>query len=1729
MVQNKKIKYVIVVIIIAMAFIAIGISNLLVQSMNKIYQPALSKLSEEMNPGKPAEGETDPGSYNYNVNIPHFEIKDTSQTTGDPEWLPLYGNFEIYCIQPGVGLRYGWEVEYEVALSLVGKTFSSAHGCATLPHEGDRTPVQFTPEGGGTLSPAIAYIISDEPVGVWTRNKQLGVWNLYYKYVTDPDTGETHRLDGGLIMSDPANSTTGCGPSTYDQEAEDYGDFDIKVRDKGMRPEDQTVYEEVYVDVDQTKDELTVGPFTIDYTTGVYGDIAFGGISDMKLKGYNKEENEVRDDIEVERFVFEDDLNEGKEPEYFEPDNMKVDETEQVYPEPGKKFWVVIKNPNAGLSEDDPDRIASVNLKIKFQRMQADGKYTRIKATRYTVIASPHVDTPHKDPIPGIVGWGQYGPIWGIIGYRDCHSCIKTGALSAEQMQWLMAADAKRTIFEEEIELDKVKVSITMDLGGHVWEDSKTGKESLADGVSNTSGTDENGNEFDRRLKNVKVTLYTEDGEIAQLLSDPNKGEIMSRVNPTYTNEDGEYFFKGIDPMKKYYVTFEYNGQIYLPTEYLVGGSGNVEASIGIYNTEIWEVNSKGTEKPEDRDAYDNKFAQIGSYPENYPSDNEIGGKNGYNATFTQKDLMGYTLSPQGDYVQTEQQLIDGFLYDNEGNQTSEYQDGVISTKIREYIEQNKKFPDEDELKGIYQQIAGGDEETLMKLQFIEDCKIESYTQAQGGDYDLYPVYDIFRINHDTANTEFETLKEAREGDYDLTVEVIEGTERKPIYPGQFYINQGLWRRQESDIYLRKDVYKATLKINGRTEVYDYDERDLLTQGERDTLDRLEIEYGKDSDQYLDYEQSLDLDQRFWEIRSRIANGMYDYYYGEGYTRPIYPSDYEYTGQNKLEAYVTYKITVRNQSQSILMQVDEIVDYFDSSYTFMPNLSWVMYRGDHENKEDIRVRDQEFYDIMTSGNKNVSGAGKFRDVNASATGNYSANTRFSLGSNYNSVYVNGLAGHKFITGENGYVYLTFKVNGEGNSLSIENSNTEAGKQNISEINGYTTYYADGTTLPNGITKGSGDYAGIIDRDSNPGNFTKEKLEDKAQGRYEHHFEDDTDRARGITVYVDDNLIRKVSGVVWEDKRTHQPDGTDALVGNGVRETGEVTVGDIKVELHEVVNGKTNEEIAKIWNGSSWVDAVATTGADGKYQFEGYAPGDYIVRFLYGGTHYNGQDFKSTSYQTNHTNNTKIDQNGQTDVSGPGYLHYYGYTDPNDSKQNETAGIGYNIYKSDLYEQNLSDAKDIWSKREAVNKYSSNNYGGVTNNLAQELDNHTSGSKLDMTAETGVIRMEIEYNRETSQGNNTYDNNGYRGDSQNHPMDYENGNNVNNQYHLQDVDFGLEERPKAQLELNKQVSNVKITLANQTILFDTTQKVEDLIWQSKTPYNINEEKETTTYDTVGPNVKTNSAKNAYSDYTRYDDFRNAINERIESIVTKQKGLIQATMDEELMHGSTIQITYDFKVTNVGEVDYKETTFYYTGKVQNKGTIVKTSSDVVVDYVANNLQYREDSNDEKWGWKTVRLEELTRNGYINDEVKAELEGTPDPATKKNTILQTESLKKGLIPLTKGTKDSKETYVETQLILTQLITSQNKEDDLSYGNIAEIVKISNDVGRRMAYSVQGNQKPSELPTEADASRAEQVIILPPFGEQYLYLGLGILVVLLLGVSIVVIKKTVLNKNKF
>ena len=338
----------------------------------------------------------------------------------------------------------------------------------------------------------------------------------------------------------------------------------------------------------------------------------------------------------------------------------------------------------------------------------------------------------------------------------------------------------------------------------------------------------------------------------------------------------------------------------------------------------------------------------------------------------------------------------------------------------------------------------------------------------------------------------------------------------------------------------------------------------------------------------------------------------------------------------------------------------------------------------------------------------------------------------------------------------------------------------------------------------------------------------------------------------------------------------------------------------------------------------------------------------------------------------------------------------------------------------------------------------------------------------MLAETGIITAEFEYNQPVEDSEYTRD------------------------YVFDNVDFGLEERPKAQLELDKSVANVEVTLANGTILFDINGAANNALWQDHQEYSIDEEKD---------------ENGIYS----------ASREDIQNIVRRtDKGLIQLTMDQELMHGATIQVTYNVKVTNVGEIDYASQNFYYIGTPTNGESAVTTTAEQVVDYVANNLQF--DSNNTtntENGWTVITADTLINEGLVDSSLAAT---DNNKLAQFNTIIQTEILAEDLVP---GQETS------STLVLSQLITAQNSDDDLTYENIVEIVKTSNAVGRRMEYSIVGNQDPTEDPAEVDSSAAERIIILPPFGigDVVVYGMIALVIGAVLVVGIVLIRRKVLK----
>lgn len=1212
-------------------------------------------------------------------------------------------------------------------------------------------------------------------------------------------------------------------------------------------------------------------------------------------------------------------------------------------------------------------------------------------------------------------------------------------------------------------------------IGGNVWEDAKTGKASLGDGINSTT------NNVDKNLENIKVSLYTEDMKLAELMPDDSVTNIYNRINPTLTDANGNYKFEGVcvDESKKYYVVFEYDGQVYMPTEYLAKGisgdtiqnynsveemlgeltnigtgrdNGN-SGSTGGKNTgtgtntgsgkntqtntewfEKWKANSKASELEtntgkntiEGRQTFNNRFAEIGASPKNYISKNTLGistylvEEEGiyYNKSYTRLELMGYTLKKTSKgvaYVQDKIQLVDGYKYnkygtldyDDNGAITNEWSEGLISKKIKEFIVANGHYPNEAEKVRIYRSIVGdmNDDEAWNKLQFIEDCKMSALTKSPfNSGIEYYPT---------NKNATFGT---------DLLTN---------------YVNLGLWRRQEFNAQLTKDVVEVTTTNtkNGNSDK-------TVFNGKTYALDSIKDYINDYTNAIKDNNGKINLAKQYADSQQGIYINRLNaqYYYNKYYDRPIKQS--EYMGQRNLEVEIKYRITVYNLSQSLETQITEVVDYYDDSLQLTSAV--VNTNGKNISKDKSSAVSESIYGQVTE--KTFPG--------------------------FNKVYIR-LQNKQLATGEGITIDLTYKVKRMA-LQGFEGYINIGEKTNIAEINGYKTYYSANTSTPNrhgAIIGNNTTVAGLVDVNSTPGNL--ETIEEITNGVI--NFEDDSDKTTATLTITDDptppdhntpiDSTNIISGCVWEDAKTEK-----ASLGNGIRDSGEKGIAGVKVALCKKYERNDSTQQAagdeklgwikeyndKRYNKEYIYKSVAdeyTTGKDGKYSFEVKESGDYYVLFGYGlddatvltndednetnkilgktGSNtksYNGQDYKSTIFQAGFEN-------------------------------------GYDIenvdYDKSLNEAHVSKAIDDWARVEEVNKYSKIQ----TNHIAEVLASPTKvptylgeqyGSDLmgrlvdELTTNTWKIaktqKIKIEGRK--------------------------NGEKIEN------VDLGLVERPITQLQITNNVENVKVTLSDGSIVFDATQTAEatkgnetkNVIWKSN---------RSTTKGITG-------------------------------------GFIQLYLDEELMYGATIQITYKMQINELNDyVEYEGLEYYAKGRT-NSGIKVESKAKKLVCYIPNKMQFNKTQSGD-WNAITdineiIPAEEKDGENINNNLVNYRLKDTI--SSQSNTISKIEA------------DNINNAYLNNNMLtISQLITKEGAQG--GYECKVEIVELENAVGRRMETSIVGNFNPANDPVENDEAKAEDVAVMPPFGiGQVFYYVLTIVIAGMLVVGIIFIKKKVLVK---
>lgn len=284
------------------------------------------------------------------------------------------------------------------------------------------------------------------------------------------------------------------------------------------------------------------------------------------------------------------------------------------------------------------------------------------------------------------------------------------------------------------------------------------------------------------------------------------------------------------------------------------------------------------------------------------------------------------------------------------------------------------------------------------------------------------------------------------------------------------------------------------------------------------------------------------------------------------------------------------------------------------------------------------------------------------------------------------------------------------------------------------------------------------------------------------------------------------------------------------------------------------------------------------------------------------------------------------------------------------------------------------------------------------------------------------------------------------------------------YRIENVDFGIVERARQDISLNKRVSTMKLTLANGQPLVDL-QITEDGKLEGQTG-NV-------TY--LPPSAGSIPAN----------------------------GMVRLELDSEIIQGSRLQIGYEIKATNNSEIEYLSENYYKYGIIE--GDVVTITPSAIIDYLDSDWDFDAASNPD---WEAIQKDDSRI--ALAEEVIGSL------STDNVKILYTEALAKELLQPTKS--------ATVMLNVSKLLTSS---EDIELGNETEIVKVEKTGGPNIT-STPGNYVPGTGPSvEPDDSMAEVVIITPNTGEDLNYIIpitiIGIAFVIL-SVGIIFIKKKVL-----
>ncbi|MGN1302472.1 MAG: hypothetical protein ACI4VO_02310, partial [Clostridia bacterium] len=669
-------------------------------------------------------------------------------------------------------------------------------------------------------------------------------------------------------------------------------------------------------------------------------------------------------------------------------------------------------------------------------------------------------------------------------------------------------------------------------------------------------------------------------------------------------------------------------------------------------------------------------------------------------------------------------------------------------------------------------------------------------------------------------------------------------------------------------------------------------------------------------------------------------------------------------------------------------------------------------------------------------------------------------------------------------GESKKIALKFKVKKNEDGTFVKAPSNASKYTNMAEIIEYST--KEGR---------------LVDADSAPGNtFLGENNPTDRR-------EDDTDTANGIVIRFKENAERSISGKVF-----------DASNNNGV--------SDVIVQLIELVEINNKQQYEYIWQetvaGSNTVKTTATSGgrgetynvsnSDGEYKFtQRIIPGNYIVRFIYGDGRiyeikgntltYNGEDYKSTyvdyNYNAEWYNNAKI---------GEKYLYEIN-DDISKAVDNEARRLRV-----------MSYAVDVDGTKGAELALLSNAIGANADKLKAVLDNTW------MCAETLKIKMPVDTDIKDNTSDTTEVGNGSSPTISNTQF-----NNVN---------FGLMERPKTKLVLEKHITGltVKPVASGVNLIANATADINKILDQGE-----------------GDQIQLEGQKDGLF--------------ATKSGRTNRGSWYLQTDTTELAQGADAYITYTYVIKNEGEQDYLSASLiekYGEDKDGSYKAYLETLEGIVKEQIKSKgftkgeylsgSYYRKNDNAFTPTLVQASVEQIQealnpKVKFVNSTTDFNIIKNQDGSTlveNKNVYKEdgtgiTEEEIKEQIESTKGTGKMKLNGRDTskKLVVSVGLSASEIENGGVYDSyIAQVTHYTNAAGRRdqstpanLSY-VHSEDTGITLDkyNEEDEFWAERFTITKPTGEDKMapvqIAIITISAVAVLGVGIILIKKFVLKK---